>query len=303
MTSIFSFDFSFLSKIKGQYRINASLSKTTWFQVGGAAELLYKPYDLEDLISFLKYKPIDMPILTLGVGSNVIIRDGGIKGTVIKLGRPFNYYYCTPDSLIAGGSSMDMYVAEFAAENHISNLAFLSGIPGTIGGAVRMNAGAYGQEMKDVVKKVKALDSKGNIHILSKSDLHFSYRHLDIPEDWIFIEAEFFIEKSETSSIKEKMHFIKSQRESTQPIKERTGGSTFANPPTIKAWQLIDQNKLRGFRYQGAQISELHCNFMINQGHAKASDLEELGEIIRHIVFKNSGILLNWEIKRIGTKI
>ena len=292
-----------LPKVRGRYRENASLAKVTWFQVGGEAEVLFKPEDAEDLQFFLANKPKDIPVYVIGVGSNLLVRDGGLKGVVIRLGRGFANIKIDGDKVISGAASMDVNVANFAAENGIGGLEFLVGVPGTIGGALAMNAGAYGAEVKDVLTSAKAIDGDGKIHNISNKEMGFSYRINSINKDWIFIEATFQGKKQERETVFKSMNEISSQREATQPIRAQTGGSTFKNPPNKKAWQLIDEAGCRGMKLGGAQVSEKHCNFLINTGNATASDIEMLGEKVREMVKEKSGVELEWEIKRIGTII
>lgn len=291
---------NFLPKIRGTYRANADLSKTNWFRVGGPAEVLYKPADDSDLAFFLSNTPLDINITVLGVGSNIIIRDGGIAGVVIKLGKGFTDITLEEDYIIAGAGVLDYNLALFAKENSICGLEFFSGIPGTIGGALAMNAGAYGTETKDVLISAEAIDRNGKKHILQNKDFGFKYRKNSLPNDFIFTKAYFKAEKGDKNTIEAKIKEIREKRESTQPINLRTGGSTFANHEGYKAWELIDKAGCRGMRIGDAVISEKHCNFMVNEGSAKASDLETLGEEIKRKVKETSGIDLSWEIKRIG---
>jgi UDP-N-acetylmuramate dehydrogenase len=297
-----------LPQVSGEYRFDFPLAKTTWFGVGGNADIFYKPKDVKDLSDFLKNKPLNLDITILGVCSNLIIRDGGIKGCVIKLGRNFSYINHKENIITAGCGTLDIHLAKYAAENELSGLEFFIGIPGTIGGALAMNAGAYGKEVKDCLVSAKAIDNKGNLIELKNSDFNFSYRKNDLPKDLIFVEASFICQRDNKDKIIEKMNFISQSRESSQPVRSKTGGSTFKNPDeTIskgkKAWQLIDEAGLRGYIHGGAQFSEKHCNFLINIGDARANDLEELGELIRKRVYDNTGITLNWEIKIIGSKL
>jgi UDP-N-acetylmuramate dehydrogenase len=290
-----------LPAIEGEYRFNADLTHTNWFNVGGPADILFRPKSLEDLSNFLAKKPIDLPITTLGVGSNIIIKDGGIEGVVIKLGRAFNYNEITaPGKIKVGASVLNFNFVQFCLANSIKDFEFMVGIPGSIGGGIAMNAGAYGREFKDVLDYVIALDESGNIHKIENKDIGFTYRGNTLPEGMVFVEAVFNFEYGNAQDIQNKIDFIVQTRNASQPVREKTGGSTFANPPGHKAWQLIDAAGLRGFRINDAQISELHCNFMINLGHAKASDLENLGDLVKQKVLENSGVRLEWEIKRIG---
>lgn len=289
-----------LPPVRGRLTVNAPLDRVTWFRVGGPAEVLFKPADAEDLAAFLAAKPDDLPVTVIGVGSNLLVRDGGVPGVVIRLGREFAYVRAEGSTVHAGASALDLNVAIAARGAGIAGLEFLSGIPGTVGGALRMNAGAYGREMKDVVVSVTALDPKGRPHDLSLADLGFAYRKCAVPTDWIFAGAVLRGEPGSETDIARRMAEIKASREESQPTREPTGGSTFANPPGLKAWELIDRAGCRGLVMGGAKVSEKHCNFLINTGTATASDLEGLGEEVRRRVKETSGITLEWEIKRIG---
>jgi UDP-N-acetylmuramate dehydrogenase len=294
-----------LPEIRGRYSTNEPLAQSTWFRVGGPAEVLFKPADENDLAEFLKNCPNDIPVTILGVASNTIIRDGGIAGVVIKLGREFATMQVDGDVLTIGAANLDINTALFAQKNTVTGLEFLSGIPGTIGAALRMNAGCYGKEMRDILIDATAYDRIGNRHVVTATDMNMQYRHIDAPEDWIFVSCRLKGEKGDAAAIKTHMDEIKEKREASQPIREQTGGSTFANPErdvpgTGSAWQAVDKAGLRGFMVGGAQMSEKHCNFMINTGNATAADLENLGEEVRRQVKEKSGIELRWEIKRIG---
>ena len=289
-----------LPEVRGSYRLGAQLSKTTWFQVGGVADVLFKPADVNDLAHFLREKPADIPVTVLGVGSNVIIRDGGIRGVVIKLGRGFTDVSIEGDALHAGAAALDVNVARFAAEHGAAGLEFLAGIPGTIGGALAMNAGAYGTEIKDVLSHLEAVDVQGNIRTLSLDECAYSYRHYGGPQGLIFTKAIMRVSEGDAEAIHARIQDITTARESTQPVRERTGGSTFRNPEGAKAWELIDAAGCRGYQVGGAQMSPLHCNFMINTGNATAADLEALGNEVRDKVATHSGITLKWEIKALG---
>jgi UDP-N-acetylmuramate dehydrogenase len=275
----------------------------TWFRVGGPAEVLFRPADRDDLAAFLADKPDDVPVTVIGVGSNLLIRDGGVPGVVIRLGRGFSEISVIPGEsprVVAGAGALDVTVAMTARDAGVSGLAFLSGIPGTIGGALRMNAGAYGLEMKDVTETADALDGKGGLHRLSLADLGLSYRHSAVAEDWIFLSAVLHGSTGDPAVIAAEIAEIQAQRESSQPIRTRTGGSTFANPPGAKAWELIDRAGCRGLKRGGAMVSEKHCNFLVNTGEATAEDIESLGEEVRRRVERHSGVVLEWEIRRIG---
>jgi UDP-N-acetylmuramate dehydrogenase len=292
-----------LPSVRGRLTEAASIGPMTWFRVGGPAEVLFRPADRDDLAAFLADKPDDVPVTVIGVGSNLLIRDGGVPGVVIRLGRGFSEISVIPGEsprVVAGAGALDLTVAMTARDAGVSGLAFLSGIPGTIGGALRMNAGAYGSEMKDVTETADALDSKGGLHRLSLAELGFSYRHSAVAEDWIFLSAVLHGTKGDPAVIAAEIAEIQAQRESTQPIRTRTGGSTFANPPGAKAWELIDRAGCRGLKRGGAMVSEKHCNFLVNTGDATAEDIECLGEEVRRRVEHHCGVVLEWEIRRIG---
>ena len=287
--------------LRGRLTPNASLSDITWFRVGGAAQVLFSPADEEDLAYFLKNLPQEISVLVIGLGSNLLIRDGGIEGIVIRLGKGFNHIIPEENHKLRVGTSVpDVKVARAAADNNITGMAFLRGIPGGVGGALRMNAGAHGSETKNIFLSARAVDPEGNIHTLSKEDMGFSYRHCDISNDWIFTEATFQGEPGEREAILKEMEEVAEYREQHQPIKGRTGGSTFKNPEGHSAWKLIDEAGCRGLKIGGAQVSEMHCNFLLNIENATAHDLETLGETVRRRVSENSGIDLHWEIKRLG---
>lgn len=289
-----------LPKVLGDYRENANLGKMCWFQVGGVADILFKPKDISDLCQFLANKPSDVPYFVFGVGSNILIRDAGYRGVAIRLGREFTITSHNRDIITTGAGALDLNVALYSATAGISGLEFLSGIPGTIGGALAMNAGAYGTETKDVLISAKAVTSTGELKEFSNKDFGFRYRSQSLDPSLIFVEASFKGNLETTEVIKNKIEKIQSDRASTQPIKSRTGGSTFKNPEGHKAWQLIDQAGCRGLKIGGAQVSEMHCNFFINTGDATASDLENLIYEVQNRVLKTSGISLQEEIKFIG---
>jgi UDP-N-acetylmuramate dehydrogenase len=286
--------------LRGRVRANADLSKVNWFQVGGQAELLFKPEDTDDLAYFLAHRPAGMPYFMLGVGSNLLVRDGGIAGAVIRLSKGFADCTVKDNRLTIGAGCLNANAVKVAQEAGIGGLEFLSGVPGTIGGALAMNAGAYGTETKDVLIEAEAVDPSGRVHILTPQGLGYSYRHCSLPEGWIFTRATFEGKRETPSTVAERMEKIAHLREATQPIRSRTGGSTFKNPPGQKAWQLIEAAGCRGLTLGGAQMSEKHCNFMINTGTATAADLEKLGEDVIRRVEAKSGITLEWEIRRIG---
>jgi UDP-N-acetylmuramate dehydrogenase len=262
---------------------------------------MFRPADRDDLADFLAALPRDVPVTVIGVGSNLLVRDGGVAGVVLRLGRGFADIEAKGSDVRAGAAALDINIARMAADAGLAGLEFLSGIPGTMGGALRMNAGAYGRELVDVVVSAEALDRQGRLHKLDKKALGLSYRHSDVPEDWIFTAAELKAERGEASAIRARLAEIQAAREASQPIRSRTGGSTFANPPGHKAWQLIDQAGCRGLRIGGAMVSDMHTNFLINTGSATAADIETLGETVRRRVREASGIDLRWEIRRIGT--
>jgi UDP-N-acetylmuramate dehydrogenase len=289
-----------LPPVRGRLSEDVPLAPLTWFRVGGPAEVMFRPADEDDLAAFLAGKPDDVPVTVLGVASNLLVRDGGIPGVVIRLGRGFVEIAAQGDTVRTGAGALDLNVALTARDAGVGGLEFLSGIPGTIGGALRMNAGAYGRELKDVLRRAVALDGQGRRHEVDAAALGLSYRHSGAPEDWIFIAAELAGTPGDAAEIGRRMAEIQAAREASQPIRARTGGSTFANPPGHKAWELIDRAGCRGLKRGDAQVSEKHTNFLINTGAATAADLEGLGEEVRRRVFEQSGISLDWEIKRVG---
>lgn len=291
-----------LPPLRGRLSADAPLANVTWFGVGGPAEVLFKPADLDDLATLLREKPAEVPVTVLGVGSNLLVRDGGVPGVVVRLGRAFAGITAEGTRVTAGAAALDANVARVALDAGIAGLEFLSGVPGTIGGALRMNAGAYGREMKDVVLRAEALDPQGNRHELALADLGFGYRHCGVPSDWIFTGAVLEGARGEREAIAARLDEIRAAREDSQPLRTRTGGSTFANPPGMKAWELIDKAGCRGLRRGGAMVSEKHCNFLVNTGDATAADLEDLGEEVRRRVFEATGVRLEWEIRRIGVR-
>lgn len=304
-----------LPVVRGRYTENAPLGEKGWFACGGTAEVMFKPEDRDDLAAFLGACPKHIPVTTLGVLSNTIVRDGGLPGVVIRLGKEFAKVVTLDQSRVQAGSlALDGNVAQAAARASIAGLEFFSGIPGTIGGALRMNAGCYGSETKDVLIEATALDRDGNLLTLTPQQMGMSYRHTTAPEDYIFIEALFQGQAGDAEKIREFMDGIKAKRNASQPIREKTGGSTFANPSAdeiakaglpegTKVWQLIDRAGCRGLKLGGAMMSDMHANFMINTGTATATDLEALGEEVRRRVLADSGISLRWEIKRIGVPL
>tara|TARA_B100000674_G_C37976252_1_gene979537 strand:+ start:2559 stop:3506 length:948 start_codon:yes stop_codon:yes gene_type:complete len=292
-----------LPQVRGSYSANAPLDKITWFKVGGPAEVMFRPADVKDLRFFLSTRPLDVPVTVIGVGSNLLVRDGGVPGVVIRLGREFAFIEKENNLLKVGAGALDYNVAQVAEQYGLGGLEFLSGIPGTIGGGLRMNGGAYGSEFKDVLVRAKAIDSYGEIHQLTSGDMGFGYRRSGILEDWLFVEAVLEGVPEDRITIAQRMKTIKANREKSQPVRMSTGGSTFTNPLNAKAWELIDAAGCRGLVHGGAMVSEKHCNFLINKGDALASDLEGLGEEVRRRVYEKSGITLEWEIQRIGVPL
>jgi UDP-N-acetylmuramate dehydrogenase len=288
-----------LPKVRGRLTADAPLSAVTWFRVGGVAEVLFRPADAEDLAGFLAALPRDIPVTVLGVASNLLVRDGGVRGVVIRLLRGFLEVRAEDTSLIVGAGALDLNVALTARDHGVAGLEFLSGVPGTIGGALRMNAGAYGGEMKDIVESAEVVDRQGRRRTIPIAELGFSYRHSAVPEDAVFVGATLRGCKGDQGVIGARIVEIDRAREASQP-RSRTGGSTFVNPPGDRAWELIDRAGCRGLRIGGAQVSEKHCNFLINTGDATAHDIESLGEEVRRRVFEQCGVALRWEIKRIG---
>ena len=289
-----------LPPVRGRLVPEAPIGPMTWFRVGGPAEVLFRPADAEDLAGFLTACPGDVPVTVLGVGSNLLVRDGGIAGIVIRLGRGFAEVTVKDGEVSAGAGALDLNVAYTAAEDGAAGLEFLSGIPGTIGGGFRTNAGAYGSEFKDVLTTAEAVDRNGNSHRATATELGLSYRHSEAPVDWIFTRAIFRAAPGEPDAIAARMAEIREARENSQPIRARTGGSTFANPAGDSAWRLIDAAGCRGLHRGGAMVSDKHTNFLINTGDATAADIERLGEEVRRRVEAQFGIVLEWEIRRIG---
>jgi UDP-N-acetylmuramate dehydrogenase len=289
-----------MSALRGRLVANQPLAELTWFRVGGPAQILFMPEDEDDLAYMLAHLPTEIPVTVMGLGSNLIVRDGGVPGVVIRLGRGFGEIAIEDVRVRAGAALPDVKVARTAQEAGIAGLSFLRGIPGAIGGALRMNGGAYGRETKDTLIEARAVDRAGRVHVLGNADMHYAYRHCGAPDDYIFTQATFRGERGDPAVIAAEMDKITESREATQPIKSRTGGSTFKNPPGHKAWQLIEAAGCRGLRIGDAQVSDMHCNFLINLGKATAADIETLGEAVRRRVKEGSGIDLDWEIKRIG---
>ena len=290
-----------LPPVRGSVTRGAPLKDLVWFRAGGPAEVLFRPADADDLAAFLAARPADLRVSVIGVGSNLLVRDGGIPGAVVRLSSAFGKIETDGMRVRAGAAALDGAVARAAADAGIAGLEFLRGVPGTIGGALKMNAGCYGREIKDVFVEATAIDGQGNKIKLSAADMAFEYRKAKgATDDLIFIEAVLEGIKDDPAAIRARMEELSANREASQPIKSKTGGSTFKNPPGHKAWQLIDQAGCRGLKIGGAQVSEMHTNFLINTGDATAADLENLGEEVRKRVLEKSGITLEWEIKRVG---
>ena len=288
-----------LPALRGRVQAEAPLAATTWFRTGGPAELLVRPADLDDLLLLLRDKPKSLPIVIIGAASNLLVRDGGVRGIVLKLARGFTDVVVEADGVVAGAAALDATVAEHAADAGLDGLAFLSGIPGSIGGAVAMNAGAYGAEVRDVLDWAEVA-TPGGLLRLDAAELGFAYRRAQLPEHGVVVRARFRARPGERAAIAAQMRDIRAAREETQPVRARTGGSTFKNPEGRKAWALIDAAGCRGLKRGDAQVSEKHCNFLLNLGAATAAELEGLGETVREKVKAMSGISLEWEIKRIG---
>ncbi len=289
-----------LPKVRGTYAENAPLKDLVWFRAGGTADILYRPADVEDLADFMAHKPADLSVTVIGVGSNLLIRDGGIPGVVIRLPAAFGRIEREGETRIrAGAAALDAAVARSAADAGIAGMEFLRGIPGTIGGALSMNAGCYGSEIKDIFVEARAIDAHGRLITLKLADMDFAYRHSS-PQGIIFVDALLQGRGDAPEAIRSRMEALVEQRESTQPVRAKTGGSTFTNPPGKKAWQLIDEAGCRGLTHGAAQVSEKHCNFLINTGNATASEIEALGEDVRERVKAKFGLMLEWEIKRLG---
>ncbi|MEE9348286.1 MAG: UDP-N-acetylmuramate dehydrogenase [Robiginitomaculum sp.] len=297
-----------LPQVRGKLSFNVPLAPYTWLRVGGPAQALFIPKDINDLSLFLAQCPDDIPVRVLGVASNTLVRDGGVEGVTIRLGPSFGKVEILGGNKVrAGAACLDNVLAKKCAAAGIAGLEFYSGIPGSIGGALRMNAGCYGGETKDVLIEARAMDRRGRLHVMALSEFGYSYRHCSAPEDLIFIDAVFQGRADSSDIILARMAEISARREQSQPIREKTGGSTFKNPDQKQsggrgAWQVIDAAGGRGYRVGGAQMSEKHCNFLINTGEASASDLEDLGEAIRAMALESEGVTLEWEVKRIGNK-
>jgi len=290
-----------LPELRGRLSAGTVLADITWFRVGGPAEALFSPADEADLAYFMANVPAEVPVFVMGLGSNLLVRDGGVRGVVIRLGRGFGHIAVGPAHTITCGTAVpDVKLARSAAAEGLSGLSFYRGIPGSIGGALRMNAGAHGSETKDVLVSARAVDRTGTIHELTTADMGFAYRHCSVPRDWIFTQATFRGQPAARDDIVKDMEHVAEYREANQPIKERTGGSTFKNPEGNSAWKLVDAAGCRGLRVGGAMVSEKHCNFLINDREATAEDIERLGETVRFRVKRSSSVDLTWEIIRIG---
>jgi len=290
-----------LPPVRGSLTMGAPLKDLVWFRAGGPAEILFRPADADDLAAFLAAKPADLRVSVIGVGSNLLVRDGGIPGAVVRLSSAFGKIETDGLRVRAGAAALDGAVARAAADAGITGLEFLRGVPGTIGGALKMNAGCYGREIKDIFVEAVAIDEKGNKIRLSNAEMDFSYREAQGASDGlVFVEAVFEGTKDDPAAIRTRMEELSANREASQPIKSKTGGSTFKNPPGHKAWQLVDEAGCRGLKLGRAQVSEKHTNFLINTGDATAGELEALGEEVRRRVKEKSGVSLEWEIKRVG---
>jgi UDP-N-acetylmuramate dehydrogenase len=290
-----------MPELRGSLQANAATAPLSWFRTGGPAQVLFTPADEDDLIHFLTRLDVSIPVLVIGLGSNLLVRDGGIEGVVIRLGKGFSGIAVEDRNRVrAGAGAPDVKVARAAAEAGIAGLSFLRGIPGAIGGALRMNGGAYGGETKDVLVKARGVTRAGEPRTFTLAEMGFTYRHSAVPEDVIFTEALFEGRAGDPADILAEMNAITDARSSTQPVNTRTGGSTFKNPPGRKAWELIDAAGCRGLRIGDAQVSEMHCNFLVNHGAATAAEIEALGEEVRRRVREQTGETLDWEIKRVG---
>lgn len=289
-----------LPDVKGRLRFDVSLARYSWFRTGGPADVMFEPEDEDDLIQFLSAVDPALAITLIGVGSNVLVSDEGVDGIVIRLGKKFSETHIEGDNITAGAGAMDVHVARLACDAGIAGLQWLVGVPGTIGGAIRMNAGAYGGDVATSLVRAKAVNFAGEIFNVTVDELGFSYRHSKAPKDWIFLSGTFKGTQGDPATLRANMQEISTTREDSQPIGTRTGGSTFKNPEGYKAWQLIDDAGCRGLRIGDAMMSEKHCNFLINMGAATATDVSKLGEAVRDKVLQHSGVALEWEIRRIG---
>jgi UDP-N-acetylmuramate dehydrogenase len=292
-----------LPTVRGTYRPEVPMSSCTWLGVGGPADVVFRPADAEDLAHFLSACPKHIPIQVIGVGSNILVRDGGIRGVVVRLGRGFTWIEPQEDTLYVGAGVLDFNLATYCLHHALTGLEFFVGIPGTVGGALAMNAGCYGRETAAVLAYAEIIDDHGVMHQLTPTDIGYVYRGHSLPEEWIFTAAMFKVTPGDTTLIEAEMKRITEARQATQPIRSKTAGSTFVNPTGGKVWEFIDAVGMRGYRLGGAKVSEMHCNFLINENGATAADLENLGEEVRRRVQENSGMLLEWEVKRIGESV
>lgn len=290
-----------LPKVRGKLKPQAPLAPLVWFKSGGAAECLFEPADRDDLTSFLRELDPTVPVMALGLGSNLIIRDGGVPGVVVRLGKAFaKVEQLEPVTIRCGGGASGILVSSSARDAGIAGIEFLRSIPGTVGGFVRMNGGAYGSEVKDILVEAEVVLRSGEVRTLSNAELGYTYRHSVLPEQAIVVSATFRGHPGEPVAIQAEMDRIAASREESQPLRSRTGGSTFKNPLPDKAWQVIDAAGCRGLAMGGAQVSEKHCNFLLNLGTASSADIEALGEEVRRRVRQHSGVELEWEIQRVG---
>lgn len=290
-----------LPKVEGKLTPDAPLAPLVWFKSGGAAEWLFEPKDIADLQSFLRDLDPETPVMALGLGSNLIVRDGGVSGVVVRLGKAFAKVEAVRDLVMnCGGGASGILVSSTARDQRIAGLEFLRSIPGTVGGFVRMNGGAYGGEVKDILVDCDVVMRDGELLTLKVDELHYSYRHSELPDGAIVVAARFRGKPGEPEAIQAEMDRISASREASQPLRSKTGGSTFKNPDGHKAWQLVDEAECRGLAIGGAQVSEKHTNFLINTGDATSADIEALGEEVRRRVKEKSGVELQWEIQRVG---
>ena len=299
LSNLRDFDFKRLPDVRGRYKKHVVMAPYTWFRVGGATTV-FRPQDHEDLRQFLLQNSEEVPVTIIGAASNILIRDGGIPGIVIRLGKDFASINFNSNSVRIGAALPNGIAARLAQKKGYSGLEFLSGIPGTIGGGLRMNAGAYGKEVKDILIEAEVIDGNGNFKVLSLEEMEMSYRQCGVPKDYIFLSGLFKTDKDVPSDLQKRLDEIKTRRLESQPITERTGGSTFKNPKGYKAWELIEAAGCRGVSIGGAMVSEQHCNFLVNNGNANATDLENLGNLVQKKVQDSTGIELEWESKLLG---
>ncbi|MEH3039666.1 MAG: UDP-N-acetylmuramate dehydrogenase [Sphingomonas paucimobilis] len=289
-----------LPPVRGKLTANAPLAPLVWFKAGGSAEWLFEPADTDDLCDFLRALDASVPVMGLGLGSNLIVRDGGVPGVVVRLGKPFAKVAAVGLTLTCGGGASGILVSSTARDAGVAGVEFLRSIPGTVGGFVRMNGGAYGREVADVLVEAQVVTRDGSLVKLSLTDLNYRYRHSDLPDGAIVVSATFRGERGEPQAIQTEMDRIAVAREASQPLRSKTGGSTFKNPDGHKAWALVDAAGCRGLARGDAQVSEKHCNFLLNTGNATSADIEALGEEVRAKVLAQSGVTLEWEIQRVG---